>query len=371
MQISPLPSAPEIRCESLSRGFEAVRALDNVSITLPGGQFSVLLGPSGCGKSTLLRLIAGLDAPSAGVVRIGGRDMGGVAPVGRGLSMVFQSYALFPHLSVAENILFGLSVRRVGRAEQAERLARVAEMMGLGALLARKPAALSGGQQQRVALARAVISERPICLMDEPLSNLDARLRAEMRVELRALQRRLGLSVVYVTHDQTEAMTMADQIVVLNAGRVEQLGRPEEIYTRPETAFVARFIGLPPMNILPLVDLGEAELDGAGGLVPQALPRSTLAGLRPEALRVAPAGTHTGLPVRRIGQEYLGADLLLRVATGGATLVMRLPAAAPPPPERFSLTWAPDALHLFAADTGRRLTFPPNPSFAPSERTLP
>lgn len=364
MQVNttPAPTAPEIRCEALARYFERATALDAVSITLPAGEFSVLLGPSGCGKSTLLRLIAGLDVPSSGTVRIGGRDMAGVAPVGRGLAMVFQSYALFPHLSVAENILFGLSVRRVGRAEQAERLARVAELMELTPYLARKPAALSGGQQQRVALARAVISERPICLMDEPLSNLDARLRAEMRVELRALQRRLGLTVVYVTHDQLEAMTMADRIVVLNAGRVEQVGSPETIYRHPETAFVARFIGTPPMNLVPLHAL-------VGTPLPAALASDTLAGLRPEA--IVPA--ETGLPVRRIGQEYLGADRLVTVAAREARLVLRLPAGAPPLPEQFRIGWSPDALHLFDAATGRRLS----PSSAPrlpepvSERTLP
>jgi len=336
-------TAPEIRCETLARHFERATALDGISITLPAGAFSVLLGPSGCGKSTLLRLIAGLDTPSAGTVRIDGRDMAGIAPVGRGLSMVFQSYALFPHLSVAENILFGLSVRRVSRAERAERLDRVAAMMGLTPLLARKPAALSGGQQQRVALARAVISERPICLMDEPLSNLDARLRAEMRVELRALQRRLGLTVVYVTHDQVEAMTMADRIVVLNQGRVEQVGPPEAIYQRPETAFVARFIGTPPMNLVPLHDLAGAEL-------PPGLAPALLAGLRPEAIHPAEAG----LAVRRIGQEFLGADILVTVAVGASRLVLRLPAGAPPVPEQFHIRWKPEALHLFDAATGRR-----------------
>ncbi len=354
-------SAPEIRCENLARHFERVTALDEISVTLAAGEFSVLLGPSGCGKSTLLRLIAGLDAPTGGVVRIAGQDMAGTAPVGRGISMVFQSYALFPHLSVAENILFGLSVRRVGRAEQAERLARVAGMMGLGPLLSRKPAALSGGQQQRVALARAVISERPICLMDEPLSNLDARLRAEMRVELRALQRRLGLTVVYVTHDQVEAMTMADRIVVMNGGRVEQVGRPEEIYARPESAFVARFIGTPPMNLVAVADLA-----GAAGLLPPGLAPDTLAGLRPEALRPAA----TGLAVRRIGEEYLGADRLVTVAAGASVLVLRLPAEAPALPDSFPLAWPPEALHLFAAQTGRRLDFPRQTLVHEPERTL-
>lgn len=210
----------------IERRFDTSIALDNISVTLPSGQFSVLLGPSGCGKSTLLRLIAGLDTPTAGHIRLDDVDITTMPPSQRNLSMVFQSYALFPHLNVAENILFGLSVRRVARTEQCERLDRVAEMLGLSDLLARRPAQLSGGQQQRVALARAVISDRPVCLMDEPLSNLDAKLRAEMRIEIRELQQRLGLTMVYVTHDQVEAMTMADQIVVMDKGRVQQVAPP-------------------------------------------------------------------------------------------------------------------------------------------------
>jgi sn-glycerol 3-phosphate transport system ATP-binding protein len=199
----------ELALDRLVRRFDTRLPLDEVTVQLPAGQFSVLLGPSGCGKSTLLRLIAGLDAPTSGQVRLGEADITALPPSQRNLSMVFQSYALFPHLNVAENIPFGLSVRRVPRAEPQARLQRVAAMMGLTDLLARRPAQLSGGQQQRVALVRAVIADKPFCLMDEPLSNLDAKLRAEMRVEIRALQQRLGLTMVYVNHDQVEAMTMA------------------------------------------------------------------------------------------------------------------------------------------------------------------
>ena len=213
----------------LQRRFDAAVALDDVSFNLPSGAFSVLLGPSGCGKSTVLRLIAGLDTPTAGQIELDGVDITTLPPSQRNVSMVFQSYALFPHLNVAENILFGLSVRRVSKAEQRDRLDRVTAMMGLGDLLARRPAQLSGGQQQRVALARAVISDRPVCLMDEPLSNLDAKLRAEMRVEIRALQQRLGLTMVYVTHDQVEAMTIADHIVRPVARR-RDIGHPPRGY---------------------------------------------------------------------------------------------------------------------------------------------
>ena len=350
---TPLPRpAPAIDCAGLTRRFDTATALDRVDVTLAGGAFSVLLGPSGCGKSTLLRLIAGLDWPTEGRLEIGGRDVSGLPPVDRDLSMVFQSYALFPHLDVASNILFGLSVRRVGKAEQASRLDKVARMMGLESLLARKPNELSGGQQQRVALARAVISERPICLMDEPLSNLDAKLRAEMRVELREIQQRLGLTVVYVTHDQVEAMTMADRIVVMNAGRIEQVGTPREIYATPASAFVARFIGTPPMNLLPLADLsGATALPGLDEGRRQSLGFDVLAGLRPEDMSVGP----DGLPVRFVSEEYLGADRLVTVRAGESTLILRLAAAAAPLPESFHLTWPAGALHLFDAASGRQL----------------
>ena len=227
-----------------------VRAVDAISFELAAGTFNVLLGPSGCGKSTTLRLIAGLETADGGRVVIDGRDVTKLPPAQRSIAMVFQSYALFPHLTVAENILFGLHVRRVPAADCRTRLARVAELLGLTALLARKPSQLSGGQQQRVALGRAIINEAPVCLMDEPLSNLDAQLRAEMRLEIRALQRKLGITMVYVTHDQVEAMSMADRVILLNGGRIEQNGTPVALYERPANAFVARFIGTPPMNLL-------------------------------------------------------------------------------------------------------------------------
>jgi sn-glycerol 3-phosphate transport system ATP-binding protein len=283
--------------DAVARRFDAVSAVDDLSVRLPAGQFSVLLGPSGCGKSTLLRMIAGLDRPTSGRIVLNGRDVTGLAPSERDVSMVFQSYALFPHLDVAANILFGLSVRRVPKAEQRARLDRVAAMMGLSELLRRRPAQLSGGQQQRVALARAVISERPVCLMDEPLSNLDAKLRAEMRVEIRALQQRLGLTMVYVTHDQVEAMTMADRIVVMNQGRMQQVASPRDLYAAPANTFVARFIGNPPMNLIP-----AAALSGH-----MALPPGTTLGLRPEDIGLAPDGLPDGLagglPARLAGVD--------------------------------------------------------------------
>lgn len=340
---SPAAQA-HLALRSVSRRFETSTALKDVTVDLPAGQFSVLLGPSGCGKSTLLRLIAGLDLPTAGRILLGKADITGLPPARRNISMVFQSYALFPHLTVAQNILFGLSVRRVPKAEQKARLERVAAMMELLALLDRRPAQLSGGQQQRVALARAVIADRPVCLMDEPLSNLDAKLRAEMRVEIRALQRRLGLTMIYVTHDQVEAMTMADRIVVLDRGRIQQVATPRELYDNPANTFVARFIGTPPMNLIPAAVLAQHV----------ALPEGGALGIRPEDLRLDRAG----IPARLAGVEYLGADQLVAFEIGPESaptrVLVRLPARQPLPADGHALAWSEAATHRFDRD-GRRI----------------
>ena len=262
-------SAIELR--GVTKSWPGTVAVDNVSFNVEEGSFVVLLGPSGCGKSTTLRMIAGLEDVSEGAVFINGEDMTNATPAERQVSMVFQSYAIFPHLNVRENILFGLKVRKVLPADQEARLAHVADLVGLTELLDRRPAQLSGGQRQRVALARAIIAENPICLMDEPLSNLDAKLRHEMRVELRALQRRLGMTVVYVTHDQTEAMSMADQVILMHAGRIEQVGTPDDLYDRPATTFTASFIGTPPMNLITLAS-------GRSGAVIAGTNRAVIAG---------------------------------------------------------------------------------------------
>lgn len=345
----PIHMIAGIELCGIERRFDTSIALDNISVTLPSGQFSVLLGPSGCGKSTLLRLIAGLDTPTAGHIRLDDVDITTLPPSQRNLSMVFQSYALFPHLNVAENILFGLSVRRVARTEQCERLDRVAEMLGLSDLLTRRPAQLSGGQQQRVALARAVISDRPVCLMDEPLSNLDAKLRAEMRIEIRELQQRLGLTMVYVTHDQVEAMTMADQIVVMDKGRVQQVATPRDLYASPTNTFVARFIGTPPMNLIP-----AAALPGR-----LSVPEGSSLGIRPEDISLSDAG----LPARLVGVEYLGADQLAAFDIGPvnnrARVLVRLPARRPLPADGHTLHWPDGAAHVFGPGGLRLSAFPP------------
>jgi sn-glycerol 3-phosphate transport system ATP-binding protein len=343
-----------ISVRGVSKLWGSTKAVDDVSFEAAPGQLLVLLGPSGCGKSTTLRLIAGLETVSAGRVFIADEDVTDRPPAERRIAMVFQSYALFPHLTVAENIVFGLRVRRVPAAERARRLARVASLLGLDGLLARKPSQLSGGQQQRVALGRAIIAEKPVCLMDEPLSNLDAQLRAEMRREIRALQQSLGITMVYVTHDQTEAMTMADQVILLRDGRVEQDGAPGDMYTRPATTFVARFIGAPPMNMLHLSDgpAGAVVCGTAGPAVPGGKSGETLLGVRPEDVRLA---DRDGVPVRVMTVEYLGADSIITCKAGTETLAVRVPgrvALAPGAPA--AVTWSPESVHLFDEATGRR-----------------
>jgi len=249
-----------IEVKNLSKSWGDIDAVKNVSFSVKEESFTVLLGPSGCGKSTILKMLSGLENVTSGTIKIENKDVTEVEASKRGVSMVFQSYALFPHLNVKENIQFGLKVRKVPPAEREKRVNEAAKVVGLSDLLDRKPANLSGGQRQRVALARSIVSDQSVCLMDEPLSNLDSKLRAEMRDEIRDLQKRLGLTVVYVTHDQVEAMSMADQIILLNSGEIIQKGAPEEIYNYPNSIFSAQFIGLPPMNILKLKDLDIASL---------------------------------------------------------------------------------------------------------------
>jgi len=348
-----------ISVQHLSRWWGATRAVDDISFEAAAGKMLVLLGPSGCGKSTTLRLIAGLEAATSGRILIGGVDVTHLPPAERRLSMVFQSYALFPHLSVAENIVFGLRVRNVARLERAARLGRTAELLGLGALLDRKPSQLSGGQQQRVALGRAIIAETAVCLMDEPLSNLDAQLRHDMRREIRSIQQKLGITMVYVTHDQTEAMSMADQVILLRDGRVEQDAPPAEIYARPASVFAARFIGTPPMNILSLDDArGGAVIAGSAG--PVVLPgrgAGLSLGVRPEDIRLASHGgrlaSDGGLSATVTAVEYLGADSILSCAAGTQTLAVRAPGRVELlPGAAVHLSWSKDAVHVFDPERG-------------------
>ena len=345
----------EIVLEEVSKHYGKVRAVDGVSLRAAAGKFLVLLGPSGCGKSTVLRLIAGLEDVTRGKILIGGRDVTHLDADKRRISMVFQSYALFPHLSVAENIVFGLKVRRTPATERAERLARVASLVGLTEQLARKPSQLSGGQRQRVALARAVVAENKICLMDEPLSNLDAQLRHGMRVEIRALQQRLGMTVVYVTHDQVEAMSMADRVVLMREGRIEQEGSPEELYARPASVFAARFIGTPAMNLAALADGPQgAVIRGAPGTA--VLPgrgAGRMLGLRPEHIELV---AQDGVPGSVTSAEYHGADSVLTVRVGEESLLVRAPGRVGlGEGAEVRLGWKADAMHLFDAASGARV----------------
>ena len=349
----PILAGAEIRLTAVSRRWGGTTALDGISLHVRAGSFTVLLGPSGCGKTTCLRIVAGLETATEGRVEIGGRDVTRLPPAARGVAMVFQSYALFPHLTVAENIVFGLKARRVSPAERARRLDRAVDILGIGALLQRKPSQLSGGQQQRVALGRAIVAETPVCLMDEPLSNLDAQLRADMRREILALQRRLGITMLYVTHDQTEAMGMADQIVLLRDGRIEQDAPPVEVYAQPATRFVASFIGTPPMNLFPLERHGDGMvLRGTNGpVLAPPLGHDALGGIRPEDLSAADAG----IPAVVKHAEYLGADTVLACAAGAATLLARLPGHVMLPEGAPVFLATDKALHVFDAATGRRV----------------
>ena len=352
-----------IQLQNVSRQWGTRYAVRNVSFSAQAGSFVVLLGPSGCGKSTTLRLIAGLDVPMAGRILIGGSDVTGLPPARRRIAMVFQSYALFPHLDVAENILFGLRVRKEPARDFASRLARVAELLGLDGLLDRKPGQLSGGQQQRVALGRAIIAEQPVCLMDEPLSNLDAQLRQEMRRELRALQRKLGVTMIYVTHDQTEAMSMADQVILMREGAIEQDAAPDLLYARPATAFAARFIGTPPMNVLRLTP-GRDGVAIAGAIDGSRIGGNAAGhsvGVRPEHIRIA-GSADAALPLEEAEAgaaatvetcEYFGSDTILGCLVGGQHLAVRAPGKhtlAPATP--VVLKWARSAQHFFDAAGG-------------------
>ncbi|MBN9405793.1 MAG: ABC transporter ATP-binding protein [Burkholderiales bacterium] len=334
-----------VSLEDIGKLWGASTALESIDLHVPSGSFCVLLGPSGCGKSTTLRIIAGLETPSSGCVLIGERDVTALPPSQRGISMVFQNYALFPHLTVADNITFGLRVRKLDAAERARRLAESAELLGLGALLERKPSQLSGGQQQRVALGRALVSQAGVCLMDEPLSNLDAQLRQEMRHELRELQRQLGLTVIYVTHDQAEAMSMADQVVLLRGGRLEQVASAPRLYAEPATIFAARFIGTPPMNLLALED---GRIAGSDIALP--LPQTAAwLGVRPEAVRLERADQANTVRATIADTEYLGADRVIRCAVGQQQhlLVRADGRLAVEPGQSIGLYWDAADTHAF------------------------
>ena len=331
--------------------------VNDVSFQIENGTFAVLLGPSGCGKSTTLRMIAGLEDVSQGTLRLANSDMTNVPPAERKISMVFQSYALFPHLSVEENILFGLKVRKVNSQERQKRLSEVADIVGLEQLLDRKPGQLSGGQRQRVALARAIIAENNICLMDEPLSNLDAKLRQVMRVEIRALQERLKMTVVYVTHDQAEAMSMADKVILMNAGRIEQEGTPDDLYNKPGTVFTAAFIGTPPMNLLKTIsgDKGRVIAGEDKIAVVENTLQDLLVGVRPEHITIHDDNRSGGIKGKLFAADYQGADTIVTVQVGDQMVMVRSPGRVTISKGSDAwLTWNLKNVHIFNVADGKR-----------------
>jgi multiple sugar transport system ATP-binding protein len=317
-----------IDLQNIRKSFGKVEVVRDVTLSVPDRELVVFVGPSGCGKSTLLRMIAGLEEITSGELRIGGRPMNAVPAADRGIAMVFQSYALYPHMSVAENMGFALKMMGVGKAEVGDKVRAAAKILQLEALLERRPRQLSGGQRQRVAIGRAITRSPDVFLFDEPLSNLDADLRAQMRVEIARLHHELKTTMVYVTHDQVEAMTLADRIVILNAGRVEQDGEPLHLYRHPANRFVAGFLGQPKMNFIPVVAEGtELRLEGGGPVLVSrpagSVGKPVLLGVRPDAIAFAEAG----IPARIVLVERLGGSSLVHARVGGleTLLTVELP----------------------------------------------
>jgi sn-glycerol 3-phosphate transport system ATP-binding protein len=338
-------------------GARAFKAIHGVHAEIGDGEFVVIVGPSGCGKSTLLRMVAGLEDITGGEIAIGGRVVNTLEPAERDIAMVFQNYALYPHMTVYDNMAYGLKIARTPKAEIEQRVQKAAKILELGALLARKPRELSGGQRQRVAMGRAIVRQPQVFLFDEPLSNLDAKLRAQTRLEIRKLHRELGVTSLFVTHDQVEAMTLGQRLLVMNGGRIEQIGTPEEVYGRPATTFVAGFIGSPPMNLFDGHADGSRFTVGSMTLaLPKAAPRAGALklGVRPEHAEAAADG---GWPLTVELVEMLGAERLVHGRIGDAPFTLRIDGLhAPPEPGRtIPLRIAPERLHWFDAVSGARV----------------
>ncbi len=345
----------EVEIVNVTKRWGKTTALSDLSLSVADREFLVLLGPSGCGKTTTMRMVAGLDMPSQGRIRIGGNDVTDLEPGDRDVAMVFQSYGLYPQMTVYENIRFPLRARSVPKAEHAARVRQAAEMVELEDYLDRKPAALSGGQRQRVALARAIVRSPQVFLMDEPLSNLDARLRVTMRAQIKALHERLRTTTIYVTHDQLEAMTLADRVVVMNGGEIEQIGTPKEIYDRPASTFVAGFVGSPAMNLIE----GRVEggrFQGPGGALSVSAPdgASRILGVRPEDLAIA-TPDETGLKGVITAIEMVGDATLAIVDLGKVNIIAKLPREAELKQTEHITLAVRGTVHVFDSQTGRRL----------------
>ena len=351
----------QLSLRGIRKDFKDTQVLRGIDLEIGDRELVVFVGPSGCGKSTLLRLIAGLDDISGGEFWLNGKSMNNVAPSKRGIAMVFQSYALYPHMDVYENMAFGVRLMGLPKSEIEKRISDAAEMLKLAPLLTRKPRELSGGQRQRVAIGRALVRKPDVFLLDEPLSNLDAALRSDVRLEIAKLHEEIGGTMVYVTHDQVEAMTLADRIVVMNGGRIEQVGSPRELYERPANTFVATFIGSPRMTLLDAARDGDSFAIAGSGAVrlpgaPPSAARVTL-GVRPDAFRVADPGDE-GFSAEFVYGEYLGNDAYVYARLGDGTLVsVRADPNAPDHASGAAITLKPNpgALHYFAQDTGARL----------------
>ena len=338
-------------------GPKANKVIHGVNAEITDGEFIVIVGPSGCGKSTLLRMVAGLEEITGGEIDIGGRVVNQLEPAERDIAMVFQNYALYPHMSVYDNMAYGLKIKKVPKAEIDARVHKAARILELGELLDRKPRQLSGGQRQRVAMGRAIVRQPQVFLFDEPLSNLDAKLRAQTRLEIQKLHRELGVTSLFVTHDQVEAMTLAQRMIVMNAGRIEQMGTPDEVYGRPATTFVASFIGAPPMNLVAgTARGGDFEVAGVPLPLPQAAPRegALLLGARPEHVQIEPTGPWK-LEVEVV--ETLGAERLVYGNLAGAAFTLRVDAtrASPQPGETLRLSLPASRLHWFDPASGARV----------------
>ncbi|WP_417408888.1 ABC transporter ATP-binding protein [Hoeflea sp.] len=351
-----------VTLKQIGKSYGVVTAVEQFDLDIADGEFLVLLGPSGCGKSTTLRMIAGLESISAGDLMIGGTRVNDTDPKDRGVAMVFQNYALYPHKTVFDNMAMALKLQKMPKAEIARRVNDVADMLGLTAYLERKPAALSGGQRQRVAIGRAIVRTPEVFLFDEPLSNLDAQLRVKMRMELQELHERLGVTSIYVTHDQVEAMTLADRIVILDRGRVAQIGTPREVYEQPATRFVASFIGSPAMNFMPAERAGDGwQVTGTDLVLPGFGPLATEAdaltlGLRPEHIEVLPADAAVNDPWAFDATvklaELLGADALLNLSVKGQPLLARVGGTDfPQAGETVRIRVDPARLHAFDPET--------------------
>ncbi len=357
----------EVYLDNLRKEFGDVVALHDVTLTFPDTELTVLVGPSGCGKTTLLRIIAGLEEATRGTVRIGDEDVTGAPPWGRNTAMVFQSYALYPHMTVFKNIAFPLEASRTSKAEIEDRVKTTAELLGISSLLDRKPRALSGGQMQRVAIGRAIVRNPKVFLMDEPLSNLDAKLRVNMRAELKRLQKELGITTVYVTHDQEEAMTIADQLVVMRSGRIQQVGRPEEVYFHPRNKYVAGFIGSPTMNFLACrYDAKADELIVESFTYPVSEQiRTALAGtstdsltlgIRPEDVQVESKPSNDAIPTSVYMTELMGKEILLTLQVEDVMIKALAPVRLHPRiDERLWMRFGAECLHLFDDETERAL----------------